>query len=199
VGSIIFLAPNSYSGGMTVNGGLAVARGPGATFGRGDITVDNSASPASIARVVIETNVQDAIGDMSTLSLAGGGLAGVADQGCIDLGDGINEFVGRLKLAGIVQAPGTYGSSASPATFKKDEFFSGTGMITVAGPMLTISRSGTNVVVSWPTNAGAFVLQSAGSLTSSWTNDSSPVVVSGTDNTVTESASESRKVYRLKN
>ena len=66
-------------------------------------------------------------------------------------------------------------------------------------PQLTISPSGTNVVLSWPTYSCGFTLQSATNLGSSavWTtNLPSPVVVNG-QNTVTNPISGMQQYYRL--
>jgi autotransporter-associated beta strand protein len=114
-GFLVLNGSNTYSGGTLVSGGILVADGAGATFGTGDVTIDHAASPSSIARAIIRSGVLNAIADTATLSLSGGGTAGVADQGWIILETGINEVVGALKLAGVLQPPGTYGSTASAA------------------------------------------------------------------------------------
>ncbi len=61
-------------------------------------------------------------------------------------------------------------------------------------------RSGTNVVLSWPTSATGFNLEYATSLGSpSWnTNLPAPVVIS-TNNVVTNSVSGAQKYFRLVN
>jgi len=104
--------------------------------------------------------------------------------------------VGGLVLAGVAQAPGTYGSTLSPATFQNDEFFAGTGTVTVR-PVLTITLNSPDVVVSWSTNSIGFQLQAVGALGDTWADDNTMVVVSGTNNTVTETAS-TKKFFRLK-
>jgi PEP-CTERM motif len=70
--------------------------------------------------------VSNAIADSATLSLKGG-TAGMAD-----LAAGINETVAGLVLNGVAQGFGSYGSTASTADFRDNQFFSGTGIITVA-------------------------------------------------------------------
>ena len=40
----------------------------------------------------------------------------------------------RLYLDGFVQLAGTYGSSLSAATYQSDEYFSGSGIVTVLVP-----------------------------------------------------------------
>jgi hypothetical protein len=65
-------------------------------------------------------------------------------------------------------------------------------------PVLAIIRSGGNVVLTWPTNAAGFTLQSTTNLASSvWsTNLPSPVVVN-TNKVVTNAISGTQKFYRL--
>jgi uncharacterized repeat protein (TIGR03803 family) len=71
-------------------------------------------------------------------------------------------------------------------------------------PELKILRSGTNVILSWPTNVAGFSysdfrLQSTANLiaSSTWTNVSSPLVVVNGLNTVTNPISASQQFYRL--
>ena len=71
-------------------------------------------------------------------------------------------------------------------------------------PQLTITRSGTNVILSWPTNVAGFdstgyTLQSAASLVppAVWsTNSPAPVVIAG-QNTVTNPITAGQHFYRL--
>ena len=93
--------------------------------------MDDLLAPAAIARLRIQTGVLNAIADTATLALAGGGVGGTADENFADLGAGINEIVGGLTLSGVAQGPGTYGSTLSGATFQNDEYFTGTGTVTV--------------------------------------------------------------------
>ncbi|HEX8912415.1 MAG TPA: autotransporter-associated beta strand repeat-containing protein [Humisphaera sp.] len=135
-GTLELSGASSYTGGTTVAGGILRVSGAAATLGVGSVTVINPAAAptpyASIARLQIVSGVTNAIADTATLSLAGGGTPGVADQGWADLGAGVNESVGGLVLGGVPQlVPGTYGSTASAATFKSDEYFAGTGVVTL--------------------------------------------------------------------
>jgi fibronectin-binding autotransporter adhesin len=203
-GQLVLLSANSYQGGTLVRGGTLVLSGSSASLGTGDVTVDNGASPSSIAKLSIQSGVADAIADSATLSLAGGGTPGVADQGYADLGAGVNEVVAALKLGGVIQPAGTYGSSASSATFQNDEYFSGNGIITALGPApspaLSITSAAPNVVISWPTNASGFSLQQSSDVsdTNSWATNNTPVIVSGTNNTVAEPETNTARFYRLK-
>jgi fibronectin-binding autotransporter adhesin len=133
---------NTYSGGTIVNAGsLAVGHADAlnngfgfydatdGTLGSGNVTVNSTASDLEIETGVAAANV---IADTKTLSLAGGGTGGVADQGFALLDPGINETVGGLILGGVTQTTaGTYGSTSSTATFQSDEYFSGSGVITL--------------------------------------------------------------------
>jgi autotransporter-associated beta strand protein len=130
-GYLILTAANTYTGGTLVQGGILQVTGAG-NLGTGNVTVDNAASPVTIARMQIVSGVVNAINDNATLSLAGGGVAGAADRNFAILDAGVNETVGGLILGGVTQTQsGTYGSVASGANFQSDEFFSGTGVITL--------------------------------------------------------------------
>jgi hypothetical protein len=66
-------------------------------------------------------------------------------------------------------------------------------------PTLTITRSSSNVVLSWPASATGFGLQKTTSLSGgSWQNVTTAVVPMGDQNTVTESASTGPAFYRLR-
>ena len=67
-------------------------------------------------------------------------------------------------------------------------------------PQLTIALSGTSAVVSWPTSATGYVLESASNLsTPGWTAVTTPpVVVVGDKNTVTVTGATGTQYYRLK-
>jgi hypothetical protein len=70
---------------------------------------------------------------------------------------------------------------------------------TVSAPQLTLRSSGKQVVVTWPTNAVGFTLQTATNLVppAVWsTNSTVPAVVDG-QNTVTNSISGKQMFYRL--
>jgi uncharacterized repeat protein (TIGR03803 family) len=66
-------------------------------------------------------------------------------------------------------------------------------------PQLAINRSGTNVVLTWPTNATGFTLQSTTNLVSTtvWSNVAPAAVVVNTNNAVTNAISGTKKFYRL--
>jgi hypothetical protein len=72
------------------------------------------------------------------------------------------------------------------------------GAEAIAGPTLQISASGSSsVTLKWPANATGFTLQSASSLTGTWTPvGGTPTVVNGL-NVLTLSASKVETFYRL--
>jgi autotransporter-associated beta strand protein len=132
-GSLTFNASNTYSGSTTVSGGTLIAGTNGALGASASVSVLTSAT-----NLTISTGVTNAISDSATLTLAGGGLPGVADQGYLNLlGD---DTVNGLILGIAPAATGfTYGSTASSAQVKNDEYFSGPGILTV----VAVSEPGT--------------------------------------------------------
>jgi fibronectin-binding autotransporter adhesin len=132
---------NTYQGGTVVDRGrLAVGADPATstqfgshaatvgTLGTGDVTVTGT---ATFLQLEAGVSGVDVISDTATVSLAGGGTAGLADNGYMLLDAGIFETIGALSLDGVFQPTGTYGSTASAATFQNDEYFSGPGVLNV--------------------------------------------------------------------
>lgn len=73
------------------------------------------------------------------------------------------------------------------------------GAISVPSPTLTVSRSGGNVVLSWPTAAAGFTLEATPSLASaSWAAVADPPVVQGDQNVLTTTAAGTARYFRLK-
>jgi len=90
-----------------------------------------------------------------------------------------------------------YGTAAGGGSSGRGTVFSLT--LPIALPQLTVSPSAANVILTWPTNAAGFTLQSITNLGSSavWTTNSpAPVVVNG-QNTVTNPISGAQQFYRL--
>ena len=159
-GQVLVTNTNNYSGGTVVDAGSlavghadAINNGFGfyiatdGTLGSGDVTVNgNDLLPTQLEIQSTLAGI-DVIADTATLSLAGGGTAGLADNGYALLDAGINETIGGLILGGIEQTTtGTYGSSSSLAMFQDDEFFSGTGIFTLTLASLPGDFNGDHVV-----------------------------------------------------
>ncbi|MEI6676739.1 MAG: hypothetical protein WCO57_16330 [Verrucomicrobiota bacterium] len=69
---------------------------------------------------------------------------------------------------------------------------------TPGAPLLTITRSGANVIVSWPSPATGFSLQhNSNPATTNWTSFSGPVSDDGTTRRVTNSPPTGTKFFRL--
>lgn len=120
---------NTYAGTTTISGGTLIVSAPSAKLGSGNVIVQGAAASTSL---VIQSGVGNAIDDSAVLSLAGGGAVDVADQGYANLGTAVSEIVGSLLLGGVPQAYGlTYGSTASGAVMQSDEYFTGTGTVSV--------------------------------------------------------------------
>ena len=72
------------------------------------------------------------------------------------------------------------------------------GLIRVPLPQLSITRSGTNVILTWQASFSAFHLQSTVNLVpTNWTNASPPAMLVGGQETVTNAITGSRMFYRL--
>jgi autotransporter-associated beta strand protein len=125
--TLILNGANTYTGKTYVGSGiLQVGDGKRATarLGNGDIDV------ASGATLRIKASVANAIAPTAAVTLH---RTGSLFFGRMDLESGINQEVRRLVLNDAVQPAGTYGSSASAADHKLDNYFNGPGMLTVKG------------------------------------------------------------------
>jgi autotransporter-associated beta strand protein len=151
---------NTYSGGTVVaNGSLKVRHADAfnngfgfhdatdGTLGSGTVMVEAAASQLEIDTTVAAIDV---IANHATLVLAGGGTGGRAN-----LGASINEVIGGLVLGGATQTvQGTYGSTASGATFQNDEFFSGSGVIRLSADFNGNGTADAADYVVWRKNNG---------------------------------------------
>jgi len=105
---------------------------------------------------------------------------------------------GGVPLAGLILSGSTlYGTASADGTANLGTVF-GLSVTLPGTPLLTILRSGTNVVLTWPASATGFSLEFATNLVSPvWnTNLPAPVVVS-TNNAVTNGITGTQKFYRL--
>ena len=106
---------------------------------------------------------------------------------------------GSGPVAGLVLSGNTlYGTASGGGSSGNGTVFS-LSLPPIGGPQVTISISGANVVLTWPTNAAGFILQSTTNLVSPpvWTTNSpAPVVVNG-QNTVTNLILGAQQFYRL--
>jgi autotransporter-associated beta strand protein len=142
-GTLTLTSANTYQGGTLVSQGTLVLSGADTNLGGGNVMVDGSTiavggpgNGVASGRLEIQSGVTNAIADAAILTLTGddisnGGGPDGAPGGFVILDDGINEIVGGLVLGGVTQAPGTYGSTSSSAMFQNDQFFSGSGVVTV--------------------------------------------------------------------
>ena len=103
---------------------------------------------------------------------------------------------GALPYAGLLLSDNAlYGTASQGGSFGNGTVFS----ISFA-PQLIITRCETNVILSWPTNAVGFTLQSTTNLVSPtvWSaNFPAPVIVNG-QTTVTNPITDVQRFYRLK-
>ena len=135
-GTLTLTYTNIYSGTTHVGGGT-LRVGDGTSSGRlgtGNVTVHSGAT------LCISSDA--AIDDTATVSLYKYGLF----NGHVQIDAGRNETVKYLFLGGVGQSAGTYGSSASAATYKNDAYFSGAGVLSVTKSVAQ-AQVGTVVIV----------------------------------------------------
>jgi hypothetical protein len=121
-------------------------------------------------------------------------------------------------VGGVALQSGTNNGAASDARFKKPwglavntdgrlfivdysnqtirEGVPGSG----APPWLTMSRSGTNVILTWPLSAGGFVLESSDSLppNAAWIAQTNGIVISGNNFRLARNVGPGSAFYRLR-
>jgi autotransporter-associated beta strand protein len=200
----------AFGTGNFILNGTGAASGPYAAF-PGAMRNDRNIAPIAISNAVvlqsdtlIHVQANSGTGGSSTPgatnTLAGnisgpGKLTFTAPNSDVDQGIlvllGSNTYSGgTLVNGGILEASG------AGATF-------GTGDVTIdhAASPSSIARAhirSPNVILSWPTNFSEFVLQAANGLTETWTNDTTPQLINGTNYTVSEPASGTNTFFRLK-
>src|ERR1044071_71730 len=104
---------------------------------------------------------------------------------------------GASPLAGLIISNTLHGTTYSGGSTDSGAVFS-LSLTPVSRPRLSIRSSGPNVILTWPTDATGFRLQSTTNLVSPiWTtNFPAPVVING-QNAVTNPISGTRRFYRL--
>jgi autotransporter-associated beta strand protein len=129
-GMLTLTGSNEYSGSNHVSGG---------TLRMGDGTYASNLGSGSVdvhAGATLILSCSGAIADTATVSLYRYGLY----NGRIQLDEGVNETVKFLYLAGSGLPSGTYGASGSGADNIRDDYFAGTGVLTVTGSANKIDR-----------------------------------------------------------
>ncbi len=124
-GTLVLTGINTITGDTHVSGGTLQVGDANfsSRIGSGDVRVHTGAT----LRIMATNAAVDLIGDNKIVYLDAFGLF----NGKMDLGAGIMETVGGLYLGGVLQAAGTWGSTASAAQFQNDVYFSGTGILNV--------------------------------------------------------------------
>jgi uncharacterized repeat protein (TIGR03803 family) len=204
---------NSPSGGLILSGNIlyGTARS-GGTSGGGTVFQVNT-DGTGFATLYSFTNGSDGDMPLAGLILSGNTLYGTTFEGGTGGGgtvfqvntDGtgfatlysLNGSDGSGLWAGLILSGNTlYGTAEYGGTSGDGTVFS----ISLPLPQLAIIQSGTNVVLSWPTNFTGLTLQSTTNLVSPavWTPVSpAPVVVNG-QNTVTNPISGTQQFFRLR-
>jgi predicted extracellular nuclease len=127
-GSLTLSGANTYTGGTTIGSAKAIAAANSA-LGTGNVNVNTTG-----VGLTLQGAFNNFISDSATVNVATGAMMALNQTGGSDT-------VGGLVLGGVAQtSAGTYGSTASGATFQSDTFFSGTGTLTISAvPTISIN------------------------------------------------------------
>ena len=163
-------------------------------------TFSNGGSTDIVGLIVVDTNSQTVF--QSPLPGQPGVLTGTATSETIPAGTLQTNSDYSAEVVFIHPTPiGTnFGSFVTTyAVVGTLTIFNLSTTTNTPAPLLTLRRSGTNVVLAWPVSATGFNLEAATNLSSPvWNTLPSPVVV-GTNNVVTNGISGPRLFFRLVN
>jgi uncharacterized repeat protein (TIGR03803 family) len=115
-------------------------------------------------------------------------------------GPNLTNFDGTGPFAGLVLSGNTlYGTTENGGSLSGGTIFS-LSLGSVAAPQLTIIRSGPNVILTWPTNAAGFALESSTNLAPPgvWSAVSPGPIIAEGANVVTNPISGAQNFYRLR-
>jgi autotransporter-associated beta strand protein len=111
---------NTYSGGTIISGGTLIATVDGA-LGSGNVSLTGGTVTLTLQTGATNNYIADAA---SISIVSGGAIANLNYSG--------TDTVAGITLGGVLQTTaGTYGSTSSGATFQDNNFFSGTGTLTL--------------------------------------------------------------------
>jgi len=167
--SITITSPgHDYASGDTLNASIVGGGGSGAVLGTPLLAVNVGGGLTKVGAGSLTLSGANTYSGNTTVSagtlalsqavLATNSTVSVASGAVLQLGFTVTNRVGSLVLNGVVQAPGVYNSTTSPA------YLAGTGSLVVpssgpSGPAnITSSVSGNTLTLSWPAGQG-WVLQ----------------------------------------
>jgi hypothetical protein len=106
---------------------------------------------------------------------------------------------GVYSVSGTIGQPDASGALTGGSFSVMGGFWSLIAVVQTPGaPLLTITRSGANVIVSWPSPSTGFLLQQNTNLaTTNWTSFPGPVGDDGTTKRATNSPATGNKFFRL--
>jgi hypothetical protein len=104
------------------------------------------------------------------------------------------------SVNGTVGEPGTGKSSGGNFTLESGFWSVAVAVQTAGAPTLILTRSGNDVILSWPADAAGFLLEETATVNApaSWTGVAQGIVVSNGQNVVTLQAAAGYRFYRLK-
>ncbi len=118
-GTLIISGANLFSGDTHVSSGTLQVESTSNLGVTGDVTIANGATLSLFNDI--------SISDTATLTLQNFGLT----NGMVTLATGLNETVGALYLGDTGYFSGTFGAVGSGASFESNQWFGGSGIITV--------------------------------------------------------------------
>src|SRR5579862_6527525 len=97
----------------------------------------------------------------------------------------------------VIETRNDYGSASATIVIVIKDLTTAGG--TVAQPMLTISRSGDNFLLSWPVTLNGFTLEETQLQRNDWTNSSANISIQGNQKVALIPMQSTVKFYRLRN
>jgi len=124
-GTLTITGSNTYFGDTYVSSGTLIVGN-----GTNNSNLGTSGDVFVAAGSTLDIRNNNAIADTSKLTLTLSGLF----NGKVALASGINETVNSLFFGSQAQTSGTWGSTSSGATYTNDNYFTGSGVLTVTVP-----------------------------------------------------------------
>jgi hypothetical protein len=162
-----------------------------------NVFLDNFRAVSAPLIATHPVNLSTVQGSNATFTVAATGSATLAYQWQRNSNNLAGETNALLTLASV--QPSQAGAYRCVVTNEAGLKVSSNATLNVTAlPTLAYSRSGTNFVLSWPTNATGFVLQATSSLSpTNWTNATPAPGTVGTNKVVTNILTGAERFYRL--
>jgi hypothetical protein len=165
---------------------------PGSYRYRLIFTIDNPAEVATAA-ITAQVGTDDGNGGIflngQPVTFGASGFGGFTP---LDIPAG-SPFVAGINTLDFVPVNG--GAAANPSGLRVDDIAL-TGVTVVQTPTLTISRSGAQIRIAWPSSTG-FILQETAALPGGWVNSSAAIAAEGNQNVALINPATGNRFFRL--